>query len=107
VKSKPVLPRALALRDVDDAIGYYLKEGAAEAAIGFIDALEQAYAYLSRHPGAGSPRYAHELSLPGLRSWSLLRYPYWVFYIEHPNHIDIWRVLHTHRDIPVWMQEKE
>jgi toxin ParE1/3/4 len=107
VKAKPVIPRTLACRDVDEAIGYYLGEGADEAALGFADALEQAYTHISRHPGTGSPRYGHELNLPGLRSWPLTRYPYLVFYVERTHHIDVWRVLHGQRDIPVWMQEPE
>jgi toxin ParE1/3/4 len=107
VKAKPVIPRLLACRDVDEAIGYYLDEGADEAALGFVDALEQAYTHISRHPGTGSPRYAHELNLPGLRSWPLTRYPYLVFYVERTDHMDVWRVLHGQRDIPAWMQESE
>ena len=71
--------------------------------MGFIDALERAYAHISRNPSTGSPRYAHELNLPGLRSWPLTHYPFLVFYIEQSDHIDVWRVLHGHRDIPVWM----
>lgn len=107
MKAKPVIPRALACRDVDESIGYYLNEGAGEAALGLVDALEQAYTYISRHPGTGSQRYAHELNLPGLRSWPLTRYPYLVFYVERTDHIDVWRVLHGQRDIPAWMQEPE
>ena len=103
--SKPVIPRELAKQDVADAIAYYLNQDADHAALGFIDALEKAYAHLSRHAAAGSPRYAHELNLPGLRSWPLTRYPYVVFYIDRNDYIDIWRVLHGQRDIPAWMQE--
>jgi toxin ParE1/3/4 len=107
VTTKPVVPRGLACRDVDDAIGHYLNEVTAEAALGFIGALEQAYGYVSRHPRAGSTRYAHELNLPGLRSWPLPHYPYLVFYVERSDHIDVWRVLHGHRDIAAWMQEPD
>lgn len=103
MKTKLVVPRELANLDVDEAIEHYLSESAAEAAMGFIDALERAYAHISRNPSTGSPRYAHELNLPGLRSWPLTHYPFLVFYIEQSDHIDVWRVLHGHRDIPVWM----
>jgi toxin ParE1/3/4 len=106
-KVKPVLPRTRAEQDVDEALTYYLEEGAEAAALGFIDALQKAYAHIGRHPATGSPRYGHELSLPGLRSWPLTRYPYLVFYIEQANQIDVWRVLHQQRDIPAWMQEPE
>lgn len=107
MKAKPVIPRELAHRDVEAAIAHYLAENAPQAALAFIGALEAAYAHISRHPASGSPRHAHELNLPGLRSWPLARYPHLVFYVEHPDHIDIWRVLHGARDIPAWMQEPE
>lgn len=102
--AKPVIPRELANQDVDDVIAYYLSEGAEQAALGFIDALEQAFSHIGRQPATGSPRYAHELNLPGLRVWPLTRYPYLVFYIEQPGHLDVWRVLHDQLDIPAWMQ---
>ena len=105
MKAKAVVPREQANRDVDDAVAYYLSEAGEDAALGFIDALQKAYGHIGRHPATGSPRDAHELNLPGLRAWSLTRYPHLVFYVEHPDHIDIWRVLHGQRDIPAWMQE--
>ena len=74
------------------------------AAEGFIDSLEAAYQHIRRHPGTGSPRYAHELNIPGPRFWPCSRYPYWVFYMEQPQHIEVWRVLHGERDIPRWLR---
>ena len=105
MKARPIVPREQANRDIDEAIAYYLSEDAEQAALGFIDALEQAYAHISRHPATGSPRYAHELNLPGLRSWPLTHYPHLVFYVERADHIDVWRVLHGQRDIPAWMHD--
>ncbi len=107
MKGKAVVPRKQAHRDVEDAVAHYLTEDAESAALGFIDALEKAYGHVGRHPATGSPRYAHELNLPGLRCWPLTRYPYLVFYVERPDHIDVWRVLHGQRDIQAWMQEFE
>ena len=104
MKRKPIVPREQANRDVDAAVAYYLGEATAAVALGFIDAVERAYTRISRHPAAGSPRYAHELNLPGLRVWPLTRYPHLVFYVERPDHVDVWRVLHGQRDIPAWMQ---
>jgi toxin ParE1/3/4 len=43
------------------------------------------------------------LNLPGLRFWSLTRYPYLVFSMELDAHVDVWRVLHGQRDIPAWL----
>lgn len=102
---KPVVPREQANRDVEAAIDHYLAEASAKVAQGFVEELEKAYAHLARHPASGSPRYAHQLGLPDLRFWSLGRYPYLVFYVEHSAHIDVWRVLHAQRDIPAWMTE--
>ena len=107
MKAKAVIPREQANRDVDDAIAFCLSEATESVTLGFIDALEKAYAHIGRHPAAGSPRCAHELNLPGLRAWPLTRYPHIVFYVERPDHIDVWRVLHGQRDIPAWMQEPD
>jgi toxin ParE1/3/4 len=107
VKLKPIIPRELANRDVNDAIDHFFAEGGEKAALGFVDELEQAYAHISRHPASGSPRYAHELNLPGLRSWPLKRYPHMIFYLERNDHIDVWRVLHGKRDIPARLQNEE
>ena len=105
MSSKPVAPRAAAVGDVQAAVDYYVQEAGMRVALGFIDGLEAAYGAISRQPGAGSPRYAHELALPGLRSWKVRRYPYLVFYVERPDAIDVWRVLHAQRDVAAWMAE--
>lgn len=107
MRPKPIVPRELALRDVDEAIDFYPNEGGEPAALGFIDALEQAYTHIGRHAATGSPRYAQALNLPGLRFWPLTRYPQLVFYVEHGDHIDVWRVLHGRRDIPAWMLDAD
>ena len=105
MNAKAVIPRELASRDVDEAIDHYLGEGAFKAALDFVEALEKAYTHIGRQPASGSPRYAHELNLPGLRFWPLTRFPYLVFYFEHDDCVDVWRVLHAQRDIPAWMNE--
>lgn len=102
---KRIVPRALANSDVEEAIDHYLIEATATVALGFVDALEKAYAHIARQPASGSPRYAHQLGLADLRFWPLGRYPYLVFYVERDDHIDVWRVLHQQRDIPAWMNE--
>jgi toxin ParE1/3/4 len=102
---KPIVPRELANRDVEEAIDHFLVEATTKVALGFVDELEKAYAHIARHPASGSPRYAHQLGLADLRFWPLGRYPYLVFYVECDEHIDVWRVLHAQRDIPAWMNE--
>ena len=105
MNAKHVIPRAQASADVEATVEHYLSENAADAALGFIDALEQAYRHIGLHAATGSPRYGHALGIPSLRTWSLTRYPFLVFYVEAADHIDVWRVLHTRRDIPERMRE--
>jgi toxin ParE1/3/4 len=107
VTPKPIHLRQLARTDVDAAVDYYAREAGVDTAIGFVDALQAAFDLLGRHPQSGSLRYAYELELPDLRSIALKRYPYYVFYRDHSDHIDVWRVLHARRDIPQWMGDPE
>jgi len=102
---KPVVPRSLAVRDVDEALNHNMTEASTQAALGFIDALEASYAHIGRYPATGSLRYAHALNLPGLRFWPLANYPHLVFYLERESYIDVWRVLHGKRDIPAWLHD--
>ena len=105
MSGKPVVLRERAQRDVDEAVGHYLTEAATAVALDFIDALEDACRQIGARPATGSPRYAHELDIPGLRFRTVKRFPYMVFYVERAAEIDVWRVLHGARDIPAWMQE--
>lgn len=100
---KPLVRHERADMDVQEAINYFLKH-APELALDFVDVLERTYPQIQRRPSIGSPRYAHELNLPGLRFWHCRRFPYLVFYVESAHQIDIWRVLHGSRDIPSWLQ---
>ena len=102
---KPVILRAAARRDVDEAVAHYQEEDGGDVALGFIDALEAAVRHIASNPDSGSPRYGHELDLAGLRTWPLKRYPYLVFYMKGDGHIDVWRILHDRRDISAWMGE--
>ncbi|MDB5454943.1 MAG: plasmid stabilization protein [Caulobacter sp.] len=104
MSARPIVPRRQARRDVEDATDYYAREAGERVALAFIDALESAYGAIARQPAAGSPRFAHELNLPGLRSRALKRFPYLVFYVDREDHVDVWRVLHAQQDIPAWLQ---
>ena len=100
---KPVIPRKAADDDIDRALSYYRGHAAEvppNVAARFLQALEAAFDAIATRPGMGSPRYAHELDMPGLRSWIVDGFPYLVFYMEHDNGIDVLRVLHQSRDIP-------
>lgn len=72
----------------------------------FIAALEKATQHIQRAPGTGSPRYAVELDLSGLRFWALNKFPFSLFYTEHEDHLWVIRLVHMSRDIPASLQEK-
>jgi toxin ParE1/3/4 len=105
MRSKPVVLRKQARRDVEEAVRYYRREASAAVAARFVVAFEATSGSIAAHPSAGSQRYAHELNLPGLRTRLLRRFPYIVFYVERDDHIDLWRVLHGKQDIPAWLQQ--
>ena len=92
--------RARAALDIDETIAYLRGEAGDAVALAFIDALENGINHITRSPNAGSLRFAYELFIPELRAWGLRRFPYVIFYMALGERIDIWRVLHTRRDIP-------
>ncbi len=103
--TKPLRPRAQADRDVESTILHYRGEAGPGVASDFTAALTAAYEAIATRPATGSPRYGELLALSGLRHWPLKRFPYLVFYIEHAEHVEIWRVLHARRDVGAAMQE--
>lgn len=96
----PVSLRSTAERDIASIVDFYRDAAGEAVASDLVDALAEAFSVIGRHPGAGSTRYADELRLPGLRSWTLDRFPYSVFYVVNPREVDVWRVLHDARDLP-------
>ena len=101
MSGKPVVLRERARRDIDEAIEHYLSGAEPAVALDFVGALEDALRQIGERPASGSPPHAHELDIPGLRFQSVGRFPYPVFYVEREADIDVWRVLHRARDIPV------
>ena len=83
---------------------HYLAGAGPAVAPDFIDAMEDTLRGVGEQPASGSPRHAHELDIPGLRSRSAGKFPYLIFYVERETEIDVWRVLHGARDIPARMR---
>ena len=105
--AKPVRLRSRATQDINSAVDHYQREGGDAVAGRCIDAVERALKRIGRHPHAGALRFSYELDIPDLRNVPLARFPYMVFYREADDDIDVWRVLHSRRDIPAWMQEPD
>lgn len=92
--------RAVVATDIDSAVAYYREKPGPDVAADFVDEFENAISILIRHPLSGSLRFAYELEIPELRSWSLHKFPDVIFYLPTDDHLDIWRILHARRDIP-------
>lgn len=102
--ARPVRLRALAATDIEAASDYYLDQVSEQRALEFIDAVERGLRRISHNPNVGSLHFAYELVLPHLRAWPLQSFPYVVFYLATSDEIDIWRVLHSRRDLPSALQ---
>ena len=89
--------------DVQEALAYFQLE-APHAVDAFVNALERAVLHIQRAPGTGSPRYAIELDMPGLRFWLLSKFPYGLFYLEQDVQLLVIRLIHMVRDIPASLQ---
>lgn len=63
--TKRVIPRALAQRDIEAALDYYVDAAGVDVALKFVSSFESAYRIIAERPAIGSPRFAHELGLPG------------------------------------------
>jgi toxin ParE1/3/4 len=102
-----VIPRAVARRDIEAVLDYYVDTAGVEVALKFVASLESAYRIIAERPATGSARFAHELDLPGMRSRMLARFPYLLFYFDRSEPRR--RVAHSpsHRDIPSWLAERE
>ena len=95
---KKARPGIDAHKDVENAVLQYAEQSVSAADF-LIEEYKEAITAIERMPGVGSLRFAHELGIPNLRAYSLHSFPYLIFYIEQGSYIDIFRVLHSSRDI--------
>ena len=107
MSGKPVVRLEAARQDEREAIRYYASEAGLDVALGFRDALREAYRAIGDRPGAGSLRYADLVGAPNLRSRRLSRFPFLIFYAEEEARISVWRILHAQRDIGRLLTESE
>lgn len=96
---KQVIRSTQAQLDVQEALAYY-QFAAPHAVDAFLNALQRAVAHIQRAPGTGSPRYAIDLDIPGLRFWLLSKFPYGLFYLEQDDQVLVIRLVHMAQDIP-------
>ncbi len=105
---------SLRQRAIDDAdtvfeltFDYLHAEAPPGTAEHFVNDLERAFVLLARHPLTGSLRFAFELDIPNLRTWSLERFPYLILHVVSDDQIDVWRILDTSRDVPASFADEQ
>ena len=97
--TQPVRLRERAVTDIDESVAHYLAEAGADVALRFVDDVERAVRRIERAPRSGGLRFSYELEIPGLRALPLGHFPFLVFYVVGDEFVDVWRVLHTRRDV--------
>jgi toxin ParE1/3/4 len=99
--AKPIRIRPRASSDIDELADYIAHDNL-DAAIRFMDSLQNTLELIGGQPRIGSLRYAHLPMLEGLRVLAVSGFGnHLVFYIERSTHVDVLRVLHGARDIPL------
>jgi toxin ParE1/3/4 len=95
--------RVLILPEADDdlnqAVQYYSQVANLTLAERFLDEFETACRYLAEQPDIGSLRFAHLIEGTELRTWSLTRFPFRMFYIVDGEALKILGVEHERRNI--------
>jgi toxin ParE1/3/4 len=99
MRAKRVIPRLVAENDLDQAFNYYLENAGAKVAEDFAVDFARTARLISEFPALGSPKHSFDTGLEKIRFWSMKKFPYLIFYSEEENHIDVWRVLHSHMNI--------
>ena len=82
-------------------IALYIAQDSPVAADRFVIAARRAYEFLVRFPRAGTPYRTQFPALRGLRSYRIREFPgYRVFYVPHPDDVEVLYVIHGSRDVP-------
>lgn len=97
---KAIRLRPAAAADVRAIVEHYRTDSGPGIALAFTDQLQRLLVNMASARDGGSPRLAPALDLPGLRVWSLPRFPQLVLAFERPDHFDVLRVIHGKRDLP-------
>jgi toxin ParE1/3/4 len=96
---KPAVLRPQALRDQQGEVRYYRKESRTRLAVRVIKATNEAVDQIELEPGMGSRRFGKLLSIPGLRTWRVAKFPLLWCCLEREDHLDVVRLLGERQDI--------
>jgi toxin ParE1/3/4 len=101
--------RPVARKDILQQFRYYLIEKDAEdAALRFLEAVQQAIEEASLHAEAGAPKRLENPALQGLRTWPVKGFPSMrIYYLCNQSTLRVVRVLHGKRDLNPMLEESE
>lgn len=88
-----------ARRQIKEVVQYYVTHASPAVATRFRDEFKAATQLLVNNPGAGSLRLAHLLSDFELRTWTLSRFPFRIFFKVDAQELRVIAVAHERRDI--------
>lgn len=91
--------RLEALRDQRSEVRYYRQERGTRVAVKLAKATNAALDQIELEPGIGSPTLGKQLSVPGLRTWRVGKFPLIWCYFERVDHVDVVRLLGERQDI--------
>jgi len=98
-----VLPRAIA--DLDDIAAHLAKDNE-RAATRFLEQAHQTFRWLAESPEMGRRWRSKNERLCGLRVWRVRGFPRWlIFYRPASRLIEIVRVIHGARNLPVVLNQ--
>ena len=92
-----ITPRAAS--DVKEAVCYYTKEASPAVARRFRDEFRDACSVLASNPGLGSRRFSHVFEFGAVRTWSLDRFPFRLFYMIDGDTLKVLAVDHERRNV--------
>jgi len=92
-----ITPRAAS--DVKEAVRYYTNEASPAVARRFRDEFRDACTVLASNPGIGSRRFAHVFEFGAVRTWSLDRFPFRLFYAVDGDTLKVLAVDHERRNV--------
>jgi toxin ParE1/3/4 len=82
------------------SIADHIAQDSLDAALRFLDAAEESFAFLSRHPEIGHPCQFETPEAAGIKVWRVDGFEnHLIFYRPVRNGVDVVRVIHGHRDI--------
>ncbi len=96
---KVALLRPLAKEDRRAEVRYYREKAGPEVAIRLVTQTGLALEQIQTNPGIGSTRWGQLSEVAGLRAWRVTGFPLVWLYFEHPDHLDVIRLLGERQDI--------